>query len=236
MLEARRCFLKAVELDPNCAEALGWCAWTYILDIVMGWTDANTESVALAYAVSRRAIKIDPDSEMGHWGLGATYLIDNQYDKGFAEYDKALEINPSNPDLMVTKGTELADCGRYDEGLALIQKGFDFNKHPPEWYYWHLGIAYFAADRHLQVIDSFEKMSEQNKDSLTYLAASYAIMENYEEARNRLQELLELDPEFRIEQIRKTHFYHTEKTLLRLINGLQLAMRGSKAASTLHVV
>jgi adenylate cyclase len=57
------------------------------------------------------------------------------------EYDKALEINPNNPDLLVTKGDQLATHGRYEEGIELIHQGMKSNQHHPEWYFWSLGIV-----------------------------------------------------------------------------------------------
>lgn len=235
-LKARNYFEKAVALDPNCAEALAWCAWTYLIDINMGWTDDGEESLALAYAAARRGIEIDPGSDLGHCALGQAFICDQKYDKGFTEYDKAMEINPNSPDLMALKGGELAGYGRHNEGIALIRQSFEYNKHPPGWYYWTLGIAYFAADSHSLVIESIEKMDRQNKDSLTYLASSNAIMGNFEEASSRFAELLEHDSEFKIEQIRTTHSYLLADTQLRLINGLQLATGVKKLPEKLRVV
>ena len=216
--------------------ALAWCAWTYLIDMNMGWTDDNEESLALAYATARRGIEIDPGSDLGHCALGQAFLCDQKYDKGFAEYDKAMEINPNSPDLMALKGGELAGYGRHDEGIALLQQSFEYNKHPPGWYYWSLGFAYFAADSYSLAIESFVKMDRQNKDSLTYLAASYAIMGNFEEANSRFAKLLDLDPQFRIEQIRTTHSYLMEGTQLRLINALQLAAGEKRPPEKLRVV
>jgi TolB-like protein/tetratricopeptide (TPR) repeat protein len=235
-LTARNYFEKAVELDPNCAEALAWCAWTHIIDINMGWSEDFEESLALAYAVARRAIEINPGSEYGHGALGQAFICDQKYDKGFAEYDKAMEINPNSPDLMNLKGGELAGYGRHDEGIALIRQSFEYNKRPPGWYYWSLGFAYFAADSHALAIESFEKMDRQNKDTLTYLTASYAIMGNFEDASSRFAELLDLDPQFRIEQIKTTHAALMEDTRLRLINGLQLATGEKKPPEKLRAV
>ena len=123
-----------------------------------------------------------------------------------------------------------------NEGIALIRQSFEYNKHPPGWYYWTLGIAYFAADSHSLVIESIEKMDRQNKDSLTYLASSNAIMGNFEEASSRFAELLEHDSEFKIEQIRTTHSYLLADTQLRLINGLQLATGVKKPPEKLRAV
>ena len=79
-------------------------------------------------------------------------------------------------------------------------------------------------------------MDRQNKDSLSYLAASYAIMGNFEDANSRFAELLDLDPQFRVEQIKTTHSTLMEDTRLRLINGLQLANGEKKPAEKLRVV
>ncbi len=224
LAEAHRCFARAIELDSECAEALGWDAWVDICDLVLGYTDDPERSLADASEKSRRAIEIDPDSEMGHWALADVLVTKGELEAGFAQYDKAIEINPNNPDLIVTKGTNLAVNGRNAEGIALIEEGIAFNRHPPDWYYWHKGIACFAANRYADAIGAFSRMDEQNKDTLIYLVAIHALLSNPSEANKTLTQLFAIDPELSIDEIADSHAWLSADTLGLLLEGISLAM------------
>jgi len=235
-LQAHECFDKAIELDSDSAEALGWRAWAHIIDIAMGWSDDNAVTLAQAYSDARRAIELDPYSEMGHWALGEAFITDKNYERGFEEYDKALEINPNNPDLIVTKGTELSIYGQFDDGIELIHQGIEFNKHHPEWYFWHLGIACFAANRLADAIKAFNRMNSQNKDTLIYLSASYALTGELGEAKKHVSELFRIDPNTNLDNIATSHDSLSEASCQQLIDGLNLAMGNKKPLKKLQVV
>lgn len=235
-LKAHECFNKAIELDPESAEALGWRAWAHIIDIVMGWSDNRAVSLAEAYADARRAIELDPYSEMGHWALGEAFIADKKYERGFEEYDKALEINPNNPDLIVTKGTELSLYGQFEDGIKLIHQGIEFNKHHPEWYFWHLGIAYFAANRFADAIKAFNRLNNQNEDTLIYLSASYALTGEMDQAKKHFSELFRINPNTNLDDIAASHDSLSEESCQQLIDGLNLAMGNKKPLNKLQIV
>jgi len=235
-LEAHKCFNKAIELDPESAEALGWRAWAHIIDIAMGWSDDRTVSLAEAYSDARRSIELDPYSEMGHWALAEAFITDKEYERGFEEYDKALEINPNNPDLIVTKGTALSMYGQFEDGIELIHQGIKFNKHHPEWYFWHLGIACFAANRLEDAIKAFNRMNSQNEDTLIYLSASCALTGELDQAKKHVSELFRIDPNTNLDNIAASHDSLSEESCQQLIDGLNLAMGNKKLLKKLQIV
>jgi adenylate cyclase len=235
-LKAHECFDNAISLDPGSAEALGWSAWIHIMDIIMGFSGDRASSLTFAYSNARNAIAIDPYSEIGHWALAATLSTDGDFDHAFAEYDKALEINPNNTDLLVTKGGQLSISGRFDEGIELILQGIDFNKHHPEWYFWDLGVAYFAANRLEEAIEAFNRMNRQNKDIRIYLAACYAQTGDLAEAQNQATELFRIDAETSLEEIAESHSNLSDDSLNLLMAGLNLAMDIKKPLENLRIV
>jgi adenylate cyclase len=194
----------------------------------MDWSDDTDASLQQAYAAARTAITIDPHNEMGHWGLAETLVTDGDFERGLRAYDKAMEINPNNPDLMVTRGTNESIYGRFDVGIDRIRQAIDRNRHHPEWYFWHLGIACFTADRLAEAIEAFECMNEQNKDTLGYLVASLAHEGRLAEARTRLKQLVQLDSGFSVEAAVDAHGYMLDDARKRLRDGLQLALDGEK--------
>jgi TolB-like protein/Tfp pilus assembly protein PilF len=236
LVQAHECFDKAIELDPDSAEAYGWKAWVFLLERWLDDINDSDESLNQAFISAKKSIAIDAFSEIGHWSLAAAYLEQGDNSRGFSELEKALDINPNNPDLMVHKGSELCIVGKFDEGMELIHQGINFNKHYPQWYFWHLGIALFAGHRWQESIDAFIRMDEQNKDTLTFLAASYVQVENLVEARACFAELTRLDSEINPDEIEKTHSYLAAETLKLLIDGIRLLMADERPQNRLSVV
>jgi len=236
LVQAHECFDKAIELDPESAEAYGWKAWVYLLERWLNNTNDSDESLNQALNAAKKSIAIDAYSEIGHWSLAEVYLELGDSRRSFSEFEKALEINPNNPDLMVTKGSTLCTDGQFDEGLQLIQQGIKFNKHYPQWYFWHLGIAFFAGHRWQKSIDAFIRMDEQNKDTLTFLAANYVQVENLAEAKACFLELTRLDPEINPDEIEKTHSYLAAETLKLLTNSIRHLIKDERPQGRLRVV
>lgn len=233
---AHECFDKALELDPDSAEAYSWKAWVYILERYLDSVNDSDESLNRAIATAKKSIAIDPFSDGGHWALAEAYFELGDNRRGLTELEKALDINPNNPDLMVSKGMALCIDGKSDEGLECIQQAFDFNKHIPEWYFWHLGVALFASHRWQEAIDSLIRMDEQNKDTLTFLAASYVQVDNLEEAKNCFAELLRLDPKINPDEIEKTHSHYAAETRKLLVDGIRTLITGDRPQKKLRIV
>ena len=233
---ARSCFDKAIELDPNSSEAWAWRAWVHLLEIDLGCTNNIAESVKKAFIAARKSIAKGSYSELGHWALGEAYMLDQDTRRGFLEIEKAVEINPNNPDLMVTKGRFQCFMGQFDEGIELIHQGINFNRHCPEWYFWELGMSNFYGHRFDTAIDAFLRMENQNKATLTYLVASYVQVGDLVSAENSMRELFDTYPEFSLEEIAESHSHLAPQTQKVLLDGIKLVLDKSKPPKKLRVV
>jgi TolB-like protein len=226
-LEAHYFFNQAKSLEPDNAEALAWSAVIHSMDAYLGCTDDFTHSRNQAHAEASRAVSMDRNLEMAHWALAFCYSLDPDYDKAIAEFDAAFEINPNNPDALVCKGSQMALSGRTDEGIALCLEGIGFSRNYPEWYLWELGVAYFSAERFDGAIETLSKISEQNTDTRTYLAASYGILGRLDEAARCLQEIFRADPQFSLDRIPEIYRYLSENNFTNLRNGLEAAFKAN---------
>jgi len=233
---ARGCFDKAIELDPGSSEAWAWRAWVHLLEVQLGCSNDVAESINQAFLAARKSISRGSYSELGYWALGEAYVLDQDARRGFVEIEKALEINPNSPDLMVTKGYFQCFLGQFDEGIELIQQGINFNRRCPEWYYWNLGIAYFVGHRFDSAIDAFVRMENQNKSTLTYLVASYAQVGDLVSAEKSIRALFDTYPAFSLEEIAESHSHLAAPTQKLLIDSIKLVLDKSKPPKKLRVV
>lgn len=117
--KAKESAVKALELDPNLAEAhssLGRIKYSYDWD----WPGAE-ESF-------RRAIELDPNSVNAHQYYSRLLTTLGRYDEGLAEIHKARELDPRSADLGVPLYGILEKQQRYDEALKILEVTLDMDK------------------------------------------------------------------------------------------------------------
>jgi tetratricopeptide (TPR) repeat protein len=92
---ARPLLEKAIELDPNFAEAHAWLAKSH----AFGWTyggEAKKPHHSLALAAARRAVTLDSENADAHTMLGDLLMYEGELDAAAAELAIALRINPNH--------------------------------------------------------------------------------------------------------------------------------------------
>ncbi len=55
------------------------------------------------------------------------YFINGSFEEAAASYDKALELDPGNVDLLNNKGRALANLGRFEDAIASFDKSLAIN-------------------------------------------------------------------------------------------------------------
>jgi hypothetical protein len=108
---ARAAASKAVELDPDSAEAHNSLAFASF----WGFFD-----VATADREFKRAIELDPGLPRAHHWY-ATFLSDIHRDQeALTEIERARQLNPSSTPILADKGCILAAAGKTEEATALL--------------------------------------------------------------------------------------------------------------------
>jgi len=102
---------KAVELDPNSAEAHNSLAFASF----WGFFDAAT-----ADREFQRAIELDPTLPRAHHWY-ATFLVEVQRDQqALLEIERARQLDPSSTPILADKGFILAEAGKTEEARTLL--------------------------------------------------------------------------------------------------------------------
>jgi TolB-like protein/DNA-binding winged helix-turn-helix (wHTH) protein len=111
---AEREFKRAIELNPNYADAHYRYAWTYLTPL--GKSDQ-------AISEMKKALELDPFSRMDNTVLGLTYFYARRYDDAQAQFTKAIELDP---DFFVTHyhfAWLYAQLRQYQNAIAELTKG-----------------------------------------------------------------------------------------------------------------
>jgi TolB-like protein/Flp pilus assembly protein TadD len=157
-LAANRESQRALELNPNSAEARGFRS--FYLSLVGQTEEAIREA--------KRAVELDPLTPS--WYLQSVYYFDRQYDQVLEAVRMFQEINPKWDDPW-DRAAALCEKGKYGEAIAV----FKSIQGPHAW--GHLGNAYARLGKRTEAQEMIPKLKERvQKDKIgTYeIALVYA--------------------------------------------------------------
>ncbi|MCG8506659.1 MAG: hypothetical protein MI755_18785 [Sphingomonadales bacterium] len=114
-LEAQATFERALEDNPNDAEAYHWYS------MLLGWMGKEEE----ADRASERAYELDPLAIPIALKKAWHYFKQDKPEEGMAQLEDLISRNPGNTTLMGTKSAMLSELKRFDEAEEIIETAFD---------------------------------------------------------------------------------------------------------------
>jgi TolB-like protein/Tfp pilus assembly protein PilF len=192
---ARTLLAKAIELDPNLAEAYAWLAVSHYSAAIQYGEDLNANQ-ALGLAYVQKTMSLDMSDPMAHSVLGYAQLCEGKLDEAEAALQTALRINPNHADTMVNMAGLRVLQGLPHNAVELAENALRLNPFPPGWYYWDLGFAYYAAGHYTQAVGVLRKEEVGRLPAKRILAASLAQLGLLTEAQEEARRFLEINPGF----------------------------------------
>jgi TolB-like protein/Tfp pilus assembly protein PilF len=122
---ARTCLREATQREPDYAEAWALLAQIYIeqwYGYAEPYPNETYDPLERASEAARRAVSLSPDNPRARLSIAKVYLMSGDLENFYAEAQQALRLNPNDSDYLCRLGSWIAYPGRWDEGLALIQK------------------------------------------------------------------------------------------------------------------
>ena len=95
--QARQLFEKAIELDPQYAEAYAFLGSTYLAEWLFQWSP-DPQNLERAFDLEQKALALDDSLPSAHLLLGKVYLWKKQHDQALAEAERAIALDPNNAD------------------------------------------------------------------------------------------------------------------------------------------
>ncbi len=121
---------------PAAAATLVIVACAVVTYIQLGyWTDS--------IALFRHASKVTDRNYLAHNSLALEYINEKKYEEALPHLQKALEINPRSPEIILNLGIFDYHAGKYDEAIEKVTRALGLK---PDWYQaneW-LGKIYLA--------------------------------------------------------------------------------------------
>ena len=170
--EARVLLERAIALDPTYSEAYRWLAHCLYMPWWLGRSKEPNRTLALEAA--RKAIELDPLDAEAHSALAHVLSYEPDTAPAEAEFATTLKLDPNNADAWAQLSELMVLKGQATESLATIEKAFRLNPHPPGWYHWGLGQAFYLNRQYERAIVALRHETTYRSDSRRTLAAEFS--------------------------------------------------------------
>jgi adenylate cyclase len=207
-ISARRLLEEAIALDPEYPSAYHWLGLTHVMDVYNQTTKSPEQSKSRAVQLAQKAIALDDSQADAHALLGFVYTNwFRQYEKGIAEAELAIALNPNGATEHGYLSITLRLLGRYEEAVQMAQKAIRLNPLSPGALYRTLGWAYIGTGSYEEAIATFKTALMLTPGAIhTHipLTIAYSLSGREEEARAEAANVLRLNREFSLEKWAET--------------------------------
>jgi TolB-like protein/Tfp pilus assembly protein PilF len=199
---AREALERVTQMSPGYADAHAELAVAYLQRIAFGWSEFAAQDVETAIHEAQKAADIDGENVLAHSVLARAYTIQQKYDLGLAEADRALQLNPSDTDALAARAEVLLWTGHIDQSIEAAELARRLNDDVGPEAALNLGLAYLLARRYSDAITLLETARARYP---TYplldfpLAGAYAEVGRATDAASALANGLRKDPYLTLE-------------------------------------
>jgi len=180
-------FEKAVEVDPNYAEAWYQAGFSY------GVLGRHSE----ALKASRQAARLRPDWSETFVNIGASSFALGQYKEAADAYRQAIKLDDDKPNTQYSLGLSLEKLNRTDEEILAYKRAVALKPDHANAIE-KLGMAYFKQKRYADALSYFEQLKTYKPDAKTfnYIGESFIELGKAEESVDAFNNAVGYNPDF----------------------------------------
>ncbi len=168
-------------------------------------------TLSKALETAERSIQLDNSDEYAHWNLGNVLVALRHHDRGIAELERAIEINPNYSTAWGSLGTMLCFAGRPAEGIINNEIAIRSDPLNPSIFFRYAGLAlgHYLTGGYERAAEWAKKSIQRNRNwylGHVYFIAALAQLDRINEAQFALQEYLNLFAKASISELQRLPF------------------------------
>ncbi|UEM05794.1 tetratricopeptide repeat protein [Skermanella rosea] len=225
--QVRACLERAVETDPNYADAWAALAFIYTDELRVDFNPSTErpDPVGTALQVARHAVALAPDNPLPLQALGIAHWLRREVPLSIASYERALALNPHDSDILADLGRAYSLTGDWDTGIPLIREAFERNPAQPSWYRLFIALFHYMHGRYDEALAEARRIGTPN---LVYthvvLAMIHGQTGSKDDAAHEINEILRLYPNFGDKAVFEFERRNIDPAIIaRMIDGLRKA-------------
>ncbi len=188
--------------------------WTHYFDLVYGTTKSPQESLGQAKQLVQKALALDDSNPIAHGLLSHIYCYLKEYDRGIAEGERAVALEPNGALANEFYARSLYYSGRMKEAIPVFQKAIRLNPLGSSTAFCDLGSIYVITGQLKESVSAYKQALRRSPDNLFAhlgLAATYMGMGRKKEARAEAAEALRINPNFTLANYTKGFAYFKDQ-------------------------
>ena len=197
--EALQVLDKAIEVDPNYAQAYAWKACTLRQAILRGYAEEPDAFNAQRIENAEKALALDENDMECLRILCEIHMEQEDLDKAEHYHNRAFALNPNDPRMLAQRGELLVWLGNPEEGAQWVHRAMQLDPFGANGFAHLLGRALRADRRYEDAIAAFKQVGNPRYQHCAEMAACCAAMGNDDEAAKQTAEALRLNPDFSTE-------------------------------------
>jgi adenylate cyclase len=207
---------KALEADPEYAEALGTLTDSVNIRTLQGWHESWSRGVDEASQIAGRALAAGPDNSTCLASAALTYgVLANRFEEGFELANRALMVHPNSVFVCNRAAAVYAICGESDKAISQCEAACRMNpldsKKAATSTYTTLSFALYMARRYEESLRAGRRalaFAPLSNIARKYVATSLAQLGRIDEARAEIAELLKHQPGASLADFQQQPFRH----------------------------
>ncbi|ANL40066.1 MULTISPECIES: adenylate/guanylate cyclase domain-containing protein [Rhizobium] len=220
--EAQILLERAILIEPEYSEASRWLAFVH-WQLWAHSIEPSDENRSRALELARRAVQLDGSDAAARWVLGYLLAYEKSWPASDTEFKAAFRLEPNNTDALVMSSELAVYAGQPLEAIDTISRALRLNPRPPGWYYWELGLAYYAAGRYVEAVKTLRMEATYRSASRRILAASLAQLGRKDEAIREAALFMAKTPNFTIAHWAAAQPARDMETVQRFVEGYRMA-------------
>ena len=207
LAEARSCFERALELEPENFNALVGIAFVDASVAGSFCPEDRNKRLAAAEAAVIKALSLAPEFSFAHICLGVVQILTNRFDQAFNSCERALTLNPNLAAAHALIGIAKMHVGRVEETERHIQEALRLSPNDTHAFVWFAFAGYaklcLAGDE--DAVRWLLRSIDTNRNypvAHFWLAAALAHRGRLDDAWSAVRVGLALNPTFTISRFR----------------------------------
>jgi adenylate cyclase len=218
----------AVAADDTISQAHAGLALAAIQQVYMGWADDPQRQLETAHAAATHAIRLDRADAWAHVALGNVYMQTNEVEQAIAMLRTAIRLNPSLALAYGFLAHAMIFAGRLSEAQTLLRLAIRLSPRDFLLAYWldGLSMVHLMGERFHDAVYWAQRTTQENPHwpgGFRVLAIVHAHLGDREAARKALTRMLELQPNFSLDYIRRIWPFHDPAFFEANMKGLRAA-------------
>jgi adenylate cyclase len=226
---AKQLLDEAVALDPHYHLVYLLLSVTRDADMFFGTSESPQRSIQEGIELAKKAISLDETNGVAYGQLGLLYIRLKEYERAVEQAEKGAPLGPNNFETNRMAAQVLARAGNVKAALPLLDNAIRLNPLPRYTFLIAAGSIYHQAKSYEKALETYKKAAQlepKNTGGYVGMAATNSLMGRMEEARAAIVELNRVDPNYSLEQVRKTlrlRGDRDQEPVNRFIEGLKMA-------------